>query len=160
MVNTMARIEFATTRTISRYILVFGLLLLFMIPIPFIIIYVFSLDLPLPVTFSLIGLFTSPFSICAVYLGWQQLALPKEKQQTRGFRYWIVTYFLLVLLILYYTFLAFVFEILTPNLSLAYRMAMLPMLTILITLLVLTRTRLRQQVERLLERLLHGRSAE
>jgi len=159
-VNKMARIEFETSRSISRYILVFALLLLFMIPIPLIIIYVFSLDLPLPATFSLIGLLTSPFSICAVYLGWQQLALPKEKQQTKGFRYWIATYFLLVLLILYYTFLAFVFEILTPTLSLAYRMAMLPMLTILITLLVFTRTRLRPQVERLLKRLLYGRSSE
>lgn len=156
----MARTVFEIPHRISRYILVFALTLLFMVPIPFIIIYVFSFNLPLPATFPLIGLFTSPFSTCAVYLGWRQLALPKEKQQTKGFRYWIATYFLLVLLILYYTFLAFAFEITTPNLSLAYRMAMLPMLTILITLLVLTRTRLRPQVERLLERLLYGKGTE
>lgn len=155
----MPGMESATTRTISRIILTFGLVLLLMTPLPFIAVYAFSLDLPLPIALGAIMLSHSPFATCAVYLGWQQLASAEEKQQTKGIRYWIGTYLLLVLLILCYTCLAVIFDMLAPTLSLAYRTAILPMLIILITLLIVTRTRLRPEVEKLLNRLLHEKEA-
>jgi hypothetical protein len=130
-----------------------------MTPLPFIAVYALSLDLPPPIAFGVIMLSHSPFAMCAVYLGWQQLAAAEEKQQTKGIRYWIGTYLLLVLLILYYTCLAVIFDILAPTLSLAYRTAILPMLIILITLLIVTRTRLRPEDEKLLNRLLHEKEA-
>jgi len=114
---------------------------------------IFPLELPRYASYPLILLLSSPALLFALYVLSSVLPLPKSdnpRNTIKGFRQWAGLYVLEVLGILLYGFCAFMFDNLAPNLSLGYRVGILPAFVVAIILLIMTATRLRWFIDRLI----------
>ena len=138
----------------GRHVVGFVLIVLAVASTPFIGYVIVPLGLAFYVSMLLIMLLWSPAFLFLLYiLYWMMSPLPegtRPRDTIKGFRQWAGFYVFLVLGILYYGLLAFIFDTLTPNLSMGYRVTILPLVVIAITVLILTLTRLKRFIERII----------
>jgi len=142
---------------ILRY-LVFLLLGLFILTFSLIYVYpVFILPrlsgLPWHVHLLVVVLYWPPFGLLLLYLIFKLVLSPTMRMPLKGIRQWVVTYLLLLSYGLLWVFLAFIFESYAPFVPVVFGGVILPTYIFLLLVIILTRTRLKSRVERLLERL-------
>lgn len=65
----------------------------------------------------------------------------KQEVPAKGARQWGAAYLVALAFVMYWAFLAFVFEAFTPSVPDGYRKITLPLIVCLLTVLVLTRTK-------------------
>jgi hypothetical protein len=157
MVITMAKKETINFRHIWRFIAASMIVFVFTggyILLLFNIILLLSLPWYLLLLISLLS--ASPLIAIMVYLVFWTLIPFIGGIPVKGFRQWTVAYGIGILFIVYLAFFAFFFETFIPIIPEGYRKVTLPLIAWLITIVILTRTRLRPRFERFLKRLFYG----
>lgn len=94
-----------------------------------------------------------PFGFLIIYLVFKLVVPAGSRMPLKGFRQWAVAYVLVLVYGLAWVLLAFLFEIFTPFIPLIFRGVVLPIYILLVPIIILSRTRLRDRFEQLLKRL-------
>jgi hypothetical protein len=118
-------------------------------------------DLPFSVQSLVILTIIVPLGCLAMYLLFNIFLIhSSDKVPVKGIRQWTVVCIFALSYSLYLVFVAFLFETSASFIPLFYRGVFLPLIIGLLTMLILTRTRLRPRFEDFLKRLFYGSVAQ
>lgn len=118
-------------------------------------------DLPFSVQSLVIVIIIVPLGCLSMYLLFNIFLIhSSNKVPVKGIRQWTVVCIFGLSYSLYLVFLVFLFETFASSVPLFYRAVFLPLVIGLLTILILTRTRLRPRFERILKHLFYGSSTQ
>lgn len=142
----------------SRYYAIFIVLGVFILGFSFLFLYpVYILPvirgLAFPFYLLVTLIFSLPVGFLITYIGLKCVVPVGSKMPLRGFRQWMVACVLGLAYIFSWVFLALLFETFAPFLPIIVRGVVLPMYILLIPILILSKTRLRDKTEQFLRRI-------